>query len=254
MMCTASAARTALRVAPCQRGVGLLEMMVTITLGLFLVAATAGLFTSQLAEHRRVLIETRLTQELRAVLDLIARDVRRAGYWGHALQAAANPASAPANPYDGLFPAPATSDSRIGYAYSRDGSEDDAVAGNERFGLRQNTTNRSADWRMSGAALPPTDADTWQALTDPGVLRITRVTVSTSVAALDLLDRCAIGVCPAPAPGAPPDSASCPPRLLLRLVDIEVEGIATADPGLRRRLGARVTLRNPGVTGSCPAA
>ncbi|MFM2066425.1 MAG: hypothetical protein RLZZ584_1334 [Pseudomonadota bacterium] len=252
------------RSTPChQHGVGLLEMMVSITLGLFLVAATAGLFTSQLAEHRRMLIETRMTQELRAVLDLVARDVRRAGYWAHAVHASADPASAPANPYDGLYPPAATPDNRIGYAYSRDDSEDDVAAGNERFGLRLNSGNRSADWRLSGAALVPTDADTWQALTDPGVLRITGVSITTSLATIDLLDRCAVSTCPTPgglpgtAPGTPPaapDAPSCPPRLLIRLVDITVDAVAAADPGLRRRLAARVALRNPGVSGRCPAA
>ncbi|MEY4750439.1 MAG: hypothetical protein RIQ60_2653 [Pseudomonadota bacterium] len=233
---------------PPDRGIGLLEMLVTITLGLFLVGATAGLLASQLAEHRRVLLDSRVTQELRAVVDLIARDVRRAGYWGHAVDAAADPASSPVNPYDGLYPLAATTDSRLGYAYSRDTSEDDSVAGNERFGLRHNSANRTADWRMSGNAISPTDTDTWQALTDPGVLRITRVSVSSSEDSLDLSDRCNRGDCP------PGSAASCPPRLLLRVVDIEVEAVASADPALRRRLGAHVTLRNPVVTGACPAA
>ena len=228
-------------------GIGLLEMLVTITLGLFLVGATAGLLAGQLAEHRRVLLDTRVTQELRAVVDLITRDLRRAGYWGHAVEASANPAAAPANPYDGLHPVAATPDSRLGYAYSRDASEDDAVAGNERFGLRLNSANRTADWRMSGAGITPIDTDTWQALTDPALLRITRVSVSSSEDSLDLSERCARSDCP------PGSSATCPPRLLLRVVDIEVEGVASADPALRRRLGARVTLRNPALVGACPA-
>jgi type II secretory pathway component PulJ len=239
-----STAWRAPRDRPC--GVSLLEMLVTIALGLFLVGATAGLLTSQLAEHRRVLLDTRVTQELRAVLDLVARDVRRAGYWGHAADAAARPASAPANPYDGLHPPATAPDSRIGYAYSRDTVEDDAVANSERFGLRLNSSNRSADWRMSGSAVTPVDTDTWQALTDPNLLRVTRVSVSSRDDTLDLLERCANPSCPL-------GSTTCPPRLLQRLVDIEVEGVASADPTLRRRLSARVTLRNPALSGACPS-
>lgn len=232
-----------------QRGIGLVEMLVSITLGLFLVGVTAGMLVSQLAEHRRMLLDTRLTQELRAVLDLVARDVKRAGYWGNAADASwtGGPAYAASNPYQGLHPAPGASDSRVGYAYSRDSSEDQVVSGSERFGLRLNTSNRSADWRTSGAALTPTDADTWQALSDPGLLRVTRVSVSAREDSVSLIDRCSVTSCPTGA-------ADCPPRLALRLVDIEVEGVATTDPALRRSLSAHVSLRNPAVIGTCPGA
>jgi type IV pilus assembly protein PilW len=229
----------------CARGLGLVEMLVTIILGLFLVSATAGLLVSQLAEHRRVLLETRLTQELRAVLDLVVRDVRRAGYWGTAADAAwtLERSSTLPNPYDGLHPAAGQVDARLGYTYSRD-NEDQIVSGNERFGLRLNTSNRSADWRTSGAALAPADSDTWQALTDPGLLRVTRISVTTREQSLALSDRCALLGCAAGA-------TNCPPRLALRRVDIEVEGVATTDAALRRTLVASVSLRNPSVAGSC---
>jgi type II secretory pathway component PulJ len=230
-----------------QRGIGLVEMLVSITLGLFLIGATAGMLVSQLAEHRRMLLDTRMTQELRAVLDLVARDVKRASYWGSAADArwAGGPASAASNPYQGLHPAPGASDSRIGYAYSRDSSEDQVVAGSERFGLRLNTSNRSADWRTSGTAIAPSDGDTWQALNDPGLVRVTRVSVSSQVDAVSLADRCASVSCPASTP-------DCPPHLDVRQVDIEVEGMSTSDASLRRSLKAHVSLRNPAVVGTCP--
>jgi type IV pilus assembly protein PilW len=232
-----------------QRGIGLVEMLVSITLGLFLIGVTAGMLVSQLAEHRRMLLDTRMTQELRAVVDLVARDVKRAGYWGSAAEATwtGAPSNSASNPYQGLFPAPGASDSRIGYAYSRDTSEDQVVAGSERFGLRLNTANRSADWRTSGAALAPSDADTWQALNDPVVVRVTRVSVRSREDAVSLADRCASTSCAASAP-------DCPPHLALRQVDIEVEGVAATDPGLRRSLKAHVSLRNPAVIGICPGA
>jgi hypothetical protein len=132
----------------------------------------------------------------------------------------------------------------MGYTYSRDNAEDQLVSGNERFGLRLNTSNRSADWRTSGAAVAPTDSDTWQALTDPGLLRITRISVSTREDSIPLTDRCAPPACAASATG-------CPPRLAMRRVDIEVEGVATTDAALRRTLQASVSLRNPSVSGSC---
>jgi hypothetical protein len=90
----------------------------------------------------------------------------------------------------------------------------------------------------------PTDSDTWQALTDPGLLRITRISVSTREDSLPLTDRCA-------PPGCAASDTGCPPRLAMRRVDIEVEGVATIDAALRRTLQASVSLRNPSVSGSC---
>ncbi len=63
----------------CQRGLSLVELMVGIAVGLFIVAGTVTLATSQLSENRRVLLETQVQQDLRAAADIIARDLRRAG-------------------------------------------------------------------------------------------------------------------------------------------------------------------------------
>ena len=58
--------------------------MVGVAVGLFVAGGAAKLFVDNLSNNRRMLVETRINQDLRAATDLIARDLRRAGYWRNA--------------------------------------------------------------------------------------------------------------------------------------------------------------------------
>lgn len=62
-----------------QKGLSLVELMVGITVGLFVVAAAATLVAGQLGDNRRLLIETQVQQDLRASVDIMSRQIRRAG-------------------------------------------------------------------------------------------------------------------------------------------------------------------------------
>lgn len=62
-------------------GFSLVEMLVSMAVGLFLLAGVVVLFSATLSSQSNTLKTTRLNQELRNVIDLISRDVRRAGYW-----------------------------------------------------------------------------------------------------------------------------------------------------------------------------
>ena len=226
-----------------ERGISLIELLIASALGLILLLAAATLLMIQLDEHRRLQTETRLVQELRTVADLIARDLRRAGYWGRASDSV-RAASSTLNPYAGLsLPIPA----RIGYSYSRDAVENQRADSNERFGLRQNTGNRSADLRLGGSGLDPLDTDTWQALTDPATVRITLIRFSPLTQDIPLLQHCPTPSCPAAA-----SPSECPPRRIQRSVLIEIEGESVQRPGLRRRAIALSTLRNDETIGACP--
>ena len=63
-----------------QRGLSMIELMIGVTIALFLTAAGGALLVAQLRESRALLLETRLTQDLRTTVDLIVRDLRSAGY------------------------------------------------------------------------------------------------------------------------------------------------------------------------------
>ena len=61
----------------------IIELMIGITIGLFILAGATLVVTGQLSEGRRLLTDTQIQQDLRAASDIIARDVRRAGYTGN---------------------------------------------------------------------------------------------------------------------------------------------------------------------------
>ena len=64
-----------------QTGLSLVELMVGVAVGLFVVAGATLVVSNQLGDNRRLMLETQIQQDLRAAADLIARDLRRSGYW-----------------------------------------------------------------------------------------------------------------------------------------------------------------------------
>ena len=63
------------------RGLSLVELLVGTAIGLMVAAAAASVVSAGLRENRRVQLEARLMQDLRSTAELVARDLRRAGYW-----------------------------------------------------------------------------------------------------------------------------------------------------------------------------
>ena len=116
------------------RGMSLVELMVGIAVGLLIVAAATCVLVSQLHDHRRLMLETQLQQDLRTASDIIVRELRRSGYWGSAHRAAwfhGTPGVAP-NPYAGV----GLAGGELAFSYSRDaqtparGSENDRIDDN----------------------------------------------------------------------------------------------------------------------------
>ena len=68
------------------RGLSIVELMVGITIGLFILAGASMVLTTQLGDNRRLLLEAQVQQDLRVASDLISREIRAAGYWGNAYQ------------------------------------------------------------------------------------------------------------------------------------------------------------------------
>lgn len=232
-----------------QQGLSLVEILVAVALGLLLVSAVAALLVGHITEHRRMLAEVRLMQDLRAAADLVTRDLRRAGYWGGAEQAVADgtQASPLPNPYAGLWPdAQAGSTTALGYSYSRDETEDNLASNNERFGFRLNARTHVLEMRLGGTAIAPDTGDSWQPLTDPNAIQITGFAVTTTQHNLSLLAHC-----PTPACGS--GSSACPPRLQVNELAVEIGATDPRDSSLTRVLRTQVRTRNDFVSGTCPS-
>jgi type II secretory pathway component PulJ len=70
------------RLHKCQGGLSLIELMVGLTVGLLVILAALALYASVAAGARDTLGSARLTSELRAAMDVMTADVRRAGFGG----------------------------------------------------------------------------------------------------------------------------------------------------------------------------
>jgi type IV pilus assembly protein PilW len=222
-----------------QRGLSLVELMVGIAVGLFIVAGTVMLATSQLSENRRVLLETQVQQDLRATADIIARDLRRASRQSD-VDALRNVAQ---------WPQPAPPAQNLLAAIDINAAEDDV-----RYRYLQPTGVTQSGFQFDAAAgrIRTLVGNAWQDLTDPNALEIVEFRVQQfdgPVAAVRL-------PCPrlCPPPGGPED---CWPTLQVRELLVTIAGRARSDPSVQHALSTRVRLRNDvlffnGGAGVCP--
>ena len=218
------------------RGLSMVELLVGTAVGLGIVAAGTTVVTRHARENRALAIESRLMQDLRTATDIVARDLRRAGYWGASASGVRGDdgSAVLANPYALVAPESAASDA-VRLSFSRDASENGTLDGNERFGFRL----------RNGAIELQLGDGNWQALTDPATLTVTAFEVEPRTEEKSLehfCDQpCAAG------------STTCPPRQQVRSFAVAIEAQAVADPGVRRSVLAGARLRNGSVVGSCEA-
>ena len=219
-----------------QRGFTMVELLIGMAIGLFIVAAAASLMTGNLRENRNLLIENRLMQDLRTAADMITRDLRRAGYWAAANAGVRSDGTGPVllNPYVDVTPVAAAADN-VSFRFSRDATENNTVDSNEQFGFRL----------RNGAIELQLGAGNWQALTDASTLTVTQFSVTPTVETISLG-----ALCTSPCPAG---SATCPPQQHVRSLAVTIGGRATGDARLTRSVRSQVRLRNDPVIGTCPA-
>ena len=239
------------------RGLSIVELMVGITISLFILAGATLVLTTQLDNNRRLLLEAQLQQDLRTAADMISRDVRRAGYWGRSYcnvwPGALDLVSCPAgNPYNtmtpNVAPAPAgttqlvydrSTDAEGGGDFNRDDGAVDAEAGSprERVGFRWNAANQTIDYLVGDG--------NWQALTDQAVLRVTEFNMTINTQVLPV---------PCAALGCQAQGPQCGGPVTVRSRDLTFTIVARAvhDAGVQRSLRENVRLRNSVPVEQCP--
>jgi len=212
-----------------QRGLSLVELMVGITVGLFVVAAAAMLVSTQLNDNRRLLLETQVQQDLRAAADIITRELRRAGHWPGAAQFVwVAGSSLPDNLYKAVTPDAAPA-SEVNFTYWRRPGEDGP------FGFKHEGNVLKTRLGAGG----------WQELTDGNTLRITAFTVTPRNGPAT----------PLPCPNLCPDgTTNCWPTLTVRELVVDITGQAVVDPAVQRSLRSVVRLRNDLVQFKVPNA
>jgi len=226
-----------------QLGVSLVELMIGITVGLFVVAAASALVANQLGDNRRLLLEMQVQQDLRASMDIITRQLRRAGSGTannvQAGLAGATPAAGgAANPFGTVTPsaAPATETT---FSYYFDASQQ----GPYGFKL-DGVVIKSLMKQALGSGYQ------WQDLTDRNTIVVTSFTVTPRT----------VTSTPLPCPKlCPPDASDptgryCWPKLVVRSYVVDIEAVAKSDAGVRRGLRTDVRIRNDLVQFNDPTA
>lgn len=226
-----------------QKGFSIIESLVGITVGLIVVTGALVLTSTMTSSNRNIIIETRLNQDLRASSDLIARDLRRAGYWANAssgVYVTGSNAVIPRNAYQFLIPSScdtsplpaavasaAVSASEICY-YIEQGTSDNTLSSGEMFGFKLTS---GIIYAFMGGSTP-------QALTDPNSIYITQFKLNPTSISINLSANCT---------GTPTN----PPTVVVREFEIELRGHPPSDTTMIRAVRTNVRVRNDAVTGSC---
>lgn len=251
---------------PLQRGVTLIELMIAIAIGLFITAITIKVVVDRLADDRIHIAEIRLNQNLRAAADVIARDLRRAGYWEDSLSGIfSGDAAAPEpNPVAGIFWSELTA---LDYAYRRD-----TTIQSRQFQFRRADVNGVGVLQFSDVAQ---DNPVWQDLTDPTLVNILdeegkRFSIQVVAPAVTPVPSDTLSVpgrevelfhfCPCrtlvPIPADCEDDvleiSDTRPRLVIRQFEIRIPARSVVEPTVERELVETVRVRNDALIGSCP--
>ncbi|MGR8941420.1 MAG: PilW family protein [Gammaproteobacteria bacterium] len=173
-----------------QYGYNLIEIMIALLLGLFVIGSTLTIYISTVRGSSDTVKAARLNHDLEAVMALMINDIRRAGYWGGArvgVNSNDNPFTGETGDMTNIkvrdLAAPTTditSGNCILYSYDADG--DGIIDDNEHYGFRLN--GNTINMRFSGAAAAPATCDwangTWEENIAGDQIRITGLTFDLS--------------------------------------------------------------------------
>ena len=240
-------------IARSSAGFSLVELMIGIVVGLFLLIGLSSVYISSVRGGRTTTSANQLNQDMRALMDIMVNDLRRAGHWEAAVAGSPNPFVAPeARPKITALDA-----NRSCILYSYDAP---AAIGADHFGFQLNADG------VVQATNPGSFNDTttgcanagWVDLTDEVTTQVTRLTfdtvgskclainVANPATRVDWTTTSGNGMaCVAGAPGAPstfPDPATH--RFVeTRRVNIALEAASRIDPSLSVVLQESVVVR-----------
>jgi prepilin peptidase dependent protein B len=226
------------RLSRSAHGLSIVELLVGIAVGLFVLAGATMVATNQISDNRRLLLETQIQQDMRTAMDVIVRDIKRSGYSFHADQLPAvgtSPLSigySPAGALDAVNPLLYTYSAVAESSDNRTANPADPTDDNDFKGFRLN----------SGVIQVQLGRGNWQPLTDGDVVSITNFTATE------------VKGPPVPLPTATCSTTPCvstsgcgPARVVTRVIQLQMVGEARHDPSVRRELNTAVRVRNDEV-------
>jgi prepilin-type N-terminal cleavage/methylation domain-containing protein len=112
-----------------QSGFTLVELLISMLLGLMVVGMMISLYTSSVVNNSKIINQGKLNLEVKSLIELMSRDIRRAGYWADATSSALSTGFSQ-NLYTGASAALAVSpdQSCITFAYDMDAANPEVTA------------------------------------------------------------------------------------------------------------------------------
>lgn len=229
-----------------QAGFSIIEMLVGLTVGLVVIGGAVQLSVNTLYSNKKLVLETRVNQDLRTIADLMARDIRRVGYWENAASGVCGSVGCvpTLSPYSAVTPSGSiTNQSSLTFSYDRDGASETlsgfCLSGNVAY-LRQ-----SGSTACGGTG--------WAALNDSTVTKITQMAISSKESTTYLIDQCETPVCPDGTSITTTTGPTCGPRLYSTTYSVSLSATA-ADGTVSRQLVERVRPRNERLNDQSVAA
>jgi prepilin peptidase dependent protein B len=207
-----------------QGGLSLTEFLIAITIGIVFLLGLTTFMANTLVSDTKMVMASRLNQEMRAVMTLVQRDIRRAGFWGSPTYttgalAGIGVGNAYSNPFASLDTATAGC---ILYRYDKN-SNGVADPGESSGFLRSG----GSILMYAGTGTPTCAGGTgWQPLTDSKSTLVTGLTFTQT--------------------NSPPlyVSATSGPNIKVRYVTIVLTAGSAADAGITQTLRETVKLEN----------
>jgi prepilin peptidase dependent protein B len=210
-----------------QAGFTLVELMIALVINSLLMSGLIAIFVANLNHYNRVINTNRLNQQLESTLQIMANDIRRAGYWANAYTDIGTHQNN--NPFmaSGIDVTVNGSNNCILFAYDHDSNGTlpsiNASNDDERYGYRLN--GQAVQARPPGAAYDcNATASSWENVTDTNIVTITALTFTLTQKNVTT------------GPGTK--------GITMRSVDITMTGQLKSDATITNTLTQHIRLRN----------
>jgi type II secretory pathway component PulJ len=210
-------------------GFTLTELTIALVINALVFTSLLAIFIANINHYTQTINTNRLNQQLEATVELMATDIRRAGYWANAntnigTDTNTNPFMSTSNGTD-VSIGPGNTCILLTYDHNNTGvlPAISAASDDDRYGYRLNgNTIQSRPW---GAPFSCTaSATSWENVTDSTIVNITALTFTLNSQTVT----------------TGPGSAG----LLMRSVDISITGQLVSNPAITKTVTQHVRIRN----------
>lgn len=222
-----------------QTGFTLIEILIALVLGLIVISAIIGIYSSTITGSKNTVNAARLNYDLESVMSLMVNDIRRAGYWGSASVGA----DSSTNPFTtGAANIQIPTTSCILYSYDADNIP---TPGNgEYYGFKL----QSGAIRIHSSNAPETTTNCtattgWTALTVQESVNVTALTFTAAYKCLNVTATTSFNTTCAAAATAG-NLTTGQKAVESRQINISMSGELVNDTSVRKTLTSSVKVRN----------